>query len=129
MKGGGMMRPVLLAAAAVAFGLTATFARAQSGYLAEPPKQSLMTSGVGVVPVFGPGGEQVGDVEDVILGFDGDVVAVIVGLGGFLGLAERLIAVPAERITFSQGDKQPRADLVDTRDVLEAAPTFQPKKK
>ena len=37
--------------------------------------------------------ETVGDINDVILDKDGKVVAVIVGVGGFLGIGEREVAL------------------------------------
>jgi sporulation protein YlmC with PRC-barrel domain len=37
--------------------------------------------------------EMVGDINDVILDKDGKVVAVIVGIGGFLGIGEREVAL------------------------------------
>ena len=40
--------------------------------------------------------DDIGEVNDVILGFDGSVKAVILGVGGFLGIGEKDIALPME---------------------------------
>ena len=37
--------------------------------------------------------ETVGDINDLVLDKDGKVVAVIVGVGGFLGIGEREVAL------------------------------------
>ena len=119
----------LLLASWAAFALPISSAAAQDGYLAAKPDDALLTSEIGAVPLFAAGGEEVGDVENVVVDFDGGVVAIVVGLGGVLGLNERLIAVPPDRIAFSKGEQGPRADAKDTIDVLRAAPTFEPKPK
>ena len=114
---------ILLVAATFASGAHA----ADGDFIAEPPKEAVMTSEIGAVPVFAADGREAGDVENVVLGFDGRIVAVVVGLGGTLGLGERLIAVPIDRITFSKGEDGPRADTADTLQVLRDAPTFSQK--
>lgn len=43
----------------------------------------------------------IGDINDVIIGRDGSVRAVIVGVGGFLGIGEKEVAVEMERLTLS----------------------------
>lgn len=42
--------------------------------------------------------DDVGEVNEVILGRDGSVKAVILGIGGFLGLGEKDVAVPMDKI-------------------------------
>ncbi|MGE0744672.1 MAG: PRC-barrel domain-containing protein [Rhodospirillales bacterium] len=46
--------------------------------------------------------ETVGDVESVIIGEDGKVRALVVGVGGFLGLGERLVALDWNQIRVNQ---------------------------
>lgn len=43
--------------------------------------------------------QPVGDVNDLILGPEGNVVAIVIGLGGFLGIGEKEVAVPFEAIS------------------------------
>ena len=88
----------------------------------------LMSSGVGAILVYGPDGEQVGDVEDIVLTFDGSIAAVLVGVGGTLGLAEKPVAVTMEHVTISKGEEKNsyRVDLDLDRAALDAAPKFKP---
>ena len=124
-----MIRSSLMLPIALALLATPTSAQ-ESGdnFLTEPGDQMLMSSAVGAILVYGPNGEEVGDVEDVVLGFDGEVVAVVVGVGGTLGLAEKLVAVPMDHVTVSKGEEKDsyRVDLSLDRATLDAAPKFKP---
>jgi len=40
----------------------------------------------------------IGEVNDVILSFDGDVEAVVLGVGGFIGIGEKDVAVPMDQL-------------------------------
>lgn len=44
--------------------------------------------------------DDIGEVNDVILSQQGEVKAVILGVGGFLGLGEKNVAIPMENIKF-----------------------------
>lgn len=71
--------------------------------------------------------EEIGDVEDVILSRDGRVEALIIGLGGFLGIGERDVAVPmsAVKLLSEEGAMAETFVVISTtREALEAAPPF-----
>lgn len=42
--------------------------------------------------------ERIGDVSELILAKDGKIEAVVIGVGGFLGMGEHLVAVPYEQV-------------------------------
>ena len=50
------------------------------------------------------GWEDVGEVNDIILGRDGTVDAVLVDIGGFLGMGERQVAVDMSALKVVQDD-------------------------
>ena len=62
-------------------------------------------------------GDKIGDIDDLIFDGSGRVQAVVVGVGGYLGLGERDIAVPFDQIRF---ETQPRgtAPGTDLSEVL-----------
>ena len=70
--------------------------------------------------------ENLGEINDILLDKNGSVRAVIVGVGGFLGIGQKDVAVNFDSI-------EPRTDedgdvtlyLNATQDQLEAAPEFQ----
>jgi sporulation protein YlmC with PRC-barrel domain len=71
-------------------------------------------------------GETIGDVNDVVLGKDGKVAAVVIGVGGFLGLGERQVAVKFESLGLNMGaDQKTVATLNATKDSLSAAPEWK----
>jgi sporulation protein YlmC with PRC-barrel domain len=44
--------------------------------------------------VYGADNAKIGDINDVLIGSDGNVRAVVVGVGGFLGVGEKNVAIP-----------------------------------
>jgi len=45
-------------------------------------------------------GDNLGDINNVIINEKGDVVAVVIGVGGFLGIGEKNVGVPFEALDF-----------------------------
>lgn len=76
------------------------------------------------------GWDDIGEINDVILSRDGNVDAVLVDIGGFLGMGERQVAVSMDAIKFvsdtATGDAPDDFFLVMTaaRSDLEAAPDY-----
>jgi len=48
--------------------------------------------------VYDPGNNKIGDINELIVGRDGRVTAVIVGTGGFLGIGEHNSAIPFDQV-------------------------------
>jgi hypothetical protein len=72
-------------------------------------------------PVYNDHNERVGDVDDIIIAPDKSLSYAIIGVGGFLGLGERYVAIPFNQ--FKSGDGKyvlPGA----TKDTLKAISTF-----
>lgn len=73
-------------------------------------------------PVYNAKNEKVGDVDDLIIAPDSASSYAIIGVGGFLGLGERQVAVPANHLKHTEG----RIVLPNaTKDALQAMPSFQ----
>ncbi|BAT59303.1 PRC-barrel domain protein [Variibacter gotjawalensis] len=60
---------------------------------AQKPDQWLATKFSGT-DVLGPDNKKVGDVNDLVFGKDGKIEAVVVGVGGFLGIGQKDVALP-----------------------------------
>ena len=72
--------------------------------------------------VYNDKDDKVGDVEDLIIAPDSSVSYAIIGVGGFLGLGERQVAIPVNQFTHCEGRMVlPGA----TKDALQAMPSFQ----
>ena len=51
--------------------------------------------------VYNEKNESVGSINDLLTDKNGKIVAVIIGVGGFLGVGEHLVAIPFEKVKFS----------------------------
>jgi sporulation protein YlmC with PRC-barrel domain len=54
--------------------------------------------------LYGADGEELGTVDNVVMSQDDQKPAVLVGVGGFLGIGERQVAVPLDRLSM-EGDR------------------------
>lgn len=52
---------------------------------------------------YGPEGEEIGDIENVLIGEDGKILAVVLEMGGFLDLGDTHIMVPWEEVEVAPG--------------------------
>jgi hypothetical protein len=61
--------------------------------------------------VYNRADEKLGDINEILLDKDGKVRAVVIGVGGFLGMGEHDIAVSMDRLKFvEEAHKSARAD-------------------
>lgn len=78
---------------------------ANSGqFLTTLGREQLRASRVVGVNIYGPNDERVGDVNEVILDRSGNAVAVVIGVGGFLGIGEKDVAIPYRMVEWTFGD-------------------------
>ena len=68
--------------------------------------------------------DNVGDVNDVVMGQDGQAEAVVIGVGGFLGIGEKNVAVDFDKLSWVDRDGERWLMISATREELEAAPSF-----
>ncbi len=67
--------------------------------------------------------DRIGDINDLVLAKDGSVDAVIIGVGGFLGMGEKSVAVPYQSLQWSKdANGKLVAHLAITKDELKNAP-------
>ena len=68
--------------------------------------------------------DMIGDINDIVISPEGEVAAVIVGVGGFLGIGEKDVSVSYDTIEWvdRDGDRWLVANM--TREQLESAPAF-----
>ena len=77
--------------------------------------------------VIGADDAKIGDVSDVLFDKDHKVIAFIVGVGGFLGIGAKDVAVDPASFTAVPGKdaNDTKLRLSMTKDELKAAPTFE----
>jgi sporulation protein YlmC with PRC-barrel domain len=98
-----------LALAALVAGATIDAASAvqDTQFVTTVPSDALTVSTYYNEDVYDAQNNKIGDVNDILLEKDGRVSAVIVGVGGFLGVGEKDVAVPfnALKVTEKDGDR------------------------
>lgn len=73
--------------------------------------------------VRNPMGDQVGSIEDLMFHTDsGDIAYAVLSFGGFLGMGDKLFAIPWEALTIDTEDEHMVLDV--DREKLERAPGF-----
>lgn len=78
--------------------------------------------------VHGSEGKIIGDIEDLIVSADNQVVGVVMGTGGYLGWAEKKVGVSLSSLKFDEKDGKLIISLPDlTKEALDTAPEFQRK--
>jgi len=71
-------------------------------------------------------GERIGEINEVVLTKDGKVGAVVIGVGGFLGMGEREVAVKFESLRLTQdANNNTVVALTATKDSLKTAPEWR----
>ena len=70
--------------------------------------------------------DRIGEIDDAIVGEDGSIKAVIIGVGGFLGMGEKDVAVDFSRLSFEKtADGEYRLISALSKDELEKAGAYE----
>ncbi len=67
-------------------------------YITENRQDLWRASQLDGVNVYNEQNERIGDITEVLLNKQGQVEAVVIGVGGFLGIGQRDVAVPFDRL-------------------------------
>ena len=128
-----------LAYAAILFALATTAASAQSPQTApkavpEGPAAKILAS----IPanamtvthwykqsVYDPSDAKVGEIMDVLVDRDGKIAVLIVGVGGFLGMGEKDVAVPFAAVHGTEKNSKWYLVMNTTKDALNSAPGYK----
>ena len=101
-------------------GVPPAFVRAQI------PGQTLARDRLIGASVHNRDGQVIGDIEDLILASNNQIVGVIMGVGGFMGAGEKKVGVQYGALQFTQRDGGVRITLPSaTKEVLAAVPAYQ----
>jgi hypothetical protein len=98
---------------------------------AQKPDQFLASSFKGT-DVVGTDDQKIGDVSDILFDKDGKIEAYVVGVGGFLGIGSKDVALAPSAFQVVAGDKSKneadKLKLSMTKDELKQAANFEPYK-
>lgn len=98
----------------------------QAAPAVQPADGFLATNLIGetVYNSSSPDAENIGSVNDLVLGSNGTVEAVVVGVGGFLGLGEKNVAINFADLKWASNDNDRWLVVNDTKEQLTALPDF-----
>jgi sporulation protein YlmC with PRC-barrel domain len=105
----------------------ATSSAAAGSYLTEQAADQVSANTYIGQSVYNGNNESIGKVTDLIMQKQGGIVAAVVGVGGFLGIGQKNVAVPIGNVTVAQNTQDGTVKLTtsETVDSLKAAPEFK----
>lgn len=96
---------------------------------AQPADQSLARVFLGAA-VKNPDGETVGEIHDLMFDKSGNISTVVIGVGGFLGMGEKFVAVPYAALLIGPGKDGTRTIILKaSKGDLTLAPAFSATEK
>ena len=96
----------------------------QNAQQAQQQVEQLAAQGQKLVgkDVYGAGDEKIGAVKDVVVGPDSKVNAVLVDIGGFLGIGAKTVSLPLTQLK-AEGDRVMASNL--TKEQAKAIPEYK----
>lgn len=79
--------------------------------------------------IYSKAGDDIGEVNDVLLSADGKVSAVVLGVGGFLGIGEKDVLVSMRSIDMQRDGNNVKLVVDATKEILTSAPTYDRTKR
>lgn len=116
------------AAAALAFPVWAEDTRIPAGVFTnvQTQDQYLAKDTLVGAKVHGPDGKIIGDIEDLIINDFNQIVGVVMGTGGFMGMGEKKVGVNLSALKFSEDGGKTTITLPEaTVEVIAAAEAYQ----
>jgi sporulation protein YlmC with PRC-barrel domain len=106
---------------------TAATPAATGDYLTEQSTSQISANDYIGSSIYTAADESIGSVTNLILEENGGIVAAVVGVGGFLGIGAKDVAVPMSKITVTRDTANGtiRLTTTETADSLKAAPEFK----
>jgi sporulation protein YlmC with PRC-barrel domain len=74
--------------------------------------------------VYDPSDNKIGEIDDALIDKEGRVTAIIIGVGGFLGMGEKDVAVPFSSVLATEKNNKWYLVLNTNKETLKAAAGF-----
>ncbi|MBJ3777294.1 PRC-barrel domain-containing protein [Acuticoccus mangrovi] len=95
------------------------------GQIFEQSPDTFLASTLLDTVVMNASDEKIGDINDMVITADGQVSGVVIGVGGFLGIGEKDVAIELSRLDISEDEDGDLVFMLDaTEEELKAAPEF-----
>lgn len=86
----------------------------QGQFMTKMEMNHVMASDLIGTRVVSANNESIGDINDVILDRNGQIMAAVVGVGGFLGIGEKDVAVPFKSLEFMSSQQAQAMDSTNS---------------
>jgi hypothetical protein len=99
-----------------------------AGYITEQSPTQVSANDYIGKSIHNANDETIGNVNDLIMEENGGIVAAVVGVGGFLGIGEKSVALPMDKITMTrdaENNNNVRLTTTETAEALQSAPEFR----
>jgi len=104
---------------------TATASSGPPKFITQQTDQEKLASKMMGKSIYNAANENVGKVSDLVMSENGQIDAVVIGVGGFLGIGEKSVAVPFSALTVTNDkDGNPKFTAQMSKDDLNKAPDF-----
>ena len=117
------MKAIILVTAGALLASTAAFA--EGAMMNSVPNSSLTVTDWYKQDVYDQSNSKIGKIDDVLVGQNGQVSALIVGVGGFLGAGEKDVVVDFNAVKQTMKDNKVYLTMNATKDALKSAPGFK----
>jgi sporulation protein YlmC with PRC-barrel domain len=104
---------------------TAAMAQNEVKIMTSLPVDAMTVTNFYKQNVYDPGDNKIGEISDLLVEPDGKIPAVMVSVGGFLGIGEKAVAVPFNAVRITKKDNKTYLVLNATKDALKSAPGFK----
>lgn len=117
------MKALILVSAGALLATTAAFA--EGALMSSVPSSSFTVTDWYKQDVYDQSNSKIGKIDDVLVGQNGQVSALIVGVGGILGAGEKDVAVDFGAVKQTMKDNKVHLTMNTTKDALKSAPGFK----
>jgi len=122
------MKTTLAALAVLMIAVSPLAAQTNSGPLSFADKQNtseVLGSDFVGTPVNGKDGQTLGKITNLVFDQEGRIELAVIGVGGFLGLGEKEVAVPFDALKSGEVNNKQVFVLDATKEQLQAAPAYK----
>ena len=105
----------------------ATSGNAQAGFLQQQDQGQWRSSKLVGASVYGPDNKSIGSIDDLIVDTNGGIKAAVIGVGGFLGVGQKDVAVPFSALNIQRkanSSSISKITVTYSKQQLSQAPTF-----
>jgi sporulation protein YlmC with PRC-barrel domain len=91
----------------------------------EVPANSVTVTNYHKQSVYDPQNTKIGEIDDTLVNNEGRISALVIGVGGFLGMGEKHVLVPFTAVKGDMKDNKWVLTMNATKDELKNAPGFK----